>query len=78
MHGCEILEWNIQVDHIHLLMVILPRYAVSDVIGKVKQYYGEQDAGEVCMVGEGVLERAGGMVTGLFRFHGRIGRETNH
>ena len=38
MPGCEILERNIQVDHIHLLMVIPPKYAVSDVIGEKKQY----------------------------------------
>ena len=38
MSGCEILERNIQVDHIHLLMMIPPKYAVSDVIGKMKQY----------------------------------------
>ena len=38
MPGCEIVEQNIQVDHIHLLMVIPPRYAVSEVIGRVKQY----------------------------------------
>ncbi len=38
MPGCEILEQNIQVDHIHMLIVIPPKYAVSDVIGKIKQY----------------------------------------
>jgi len=38
MPGCEIIEQNIQVDHIHLLMVIPPKYAVSEVIGQVKQY----------------------------------------
>ncbi len=38
MPGCEILEQNIQVDHIHLFMVIPPKYAVSEVIGRVKQY----------------------------------------
>ena len=38
MLGCEIIERNIQVDHIHLIMVIPPKYAVSDVIGKIKQY----------------------------------------
>ena len=36
MPGCEILEENIQVDHIHLLMVIPPKYAVSDVVGRIK------------------------------------------
>ena len=38
MQGCEILEQNIQVDHIHLLMVIPPKYAVREAIGQVKQY----------------------------------------
>ena len=36
MPGCEILKCNIQVDHIHVIMVIPPRYAVSDVIGRMK------------------------------------------
>jgi len=35
--GCEIIERNIQDDHIHMIMVIPPRYAVSDVIGEIKQ-----------------------------------------
>jgi len=34
--GCEIVEYSMQVDHIHMVMVIPPRYAVSDVVGKVK------------------------------------------
>ena len=37
MPGCEILEKNIQAEHIHMLMVIPPKYAVSEVIGKIKQ-----------------------------------------
>ena len=38
MPGCEMVEQNIQLDHIHMLMVIPPKYAVSDVIGEMKQY----------------------------------------
>ncbi len=34
--GCEIIEQNIQVDHIHTVMVIPPRYAVSEVVGRLK------------------------------------------
>ena len=26
------------VDHIHMVMVIPPRYAVSDIIGRIKQF----------------------------------------
>jgi putative transposase len=46
MPRCEILEWNIQVDHIHLLMEIPPKYAVSDVMGKMKQYTASQMRGK--------------------------------
>jgi putative transposase len=42
MPGCEIIEQNIQVDHIHMLMVIPPKYAVSDVIGEIKQRTSSQ------------------------------------
>ncbi len=36
MPGCEIVESNIQVDHIHMIMIIPPKYAVSDVVGRLK------------------------------------------
>jgi len=42
MPGCEMVEVNIQVDHIHMLMVIPPKYAVSEVVGKMKQYTASQ------------------------------------
>jgi putative transposase len=35
--GCEIIEQNIQEDYIHMLMMIPPKCAVSDVIGEIKQ-----------------------------------------
>ena len=38
MPGCEIIEQNIQDEHNHMLMVIPPKYAVSEVIGEIKQY----------------------------------------
>jgi putative transposase len=34
--GCEIVKYNIQTDHIHMVMMIPPRYAVSSVVGKIK------------------------------------------
>ena len=36
MPGCEIVEQNIQPDHIHTVMVIPPKYSVSEVIGRLK------------------------------------------
>jgi len=36
MPGCEIVSYNIQVDHIHMVMIIPPRYSVSEVLGRLK------------------------------------------
>ena len=36
MPGCKIVEYNIQVDHIHMVMIIPPKYSVSDVIKRIK------------------------------------------
>jgi putative transposase len=36
MPGVEIVEQNIQVDHIHTIMIIPPRYSVSEAIGRIK------------------------------------------
>jgi putative transposase len=38
MPGCEIIEQNIQIDHIHMIRVIPPKYAMSEVIGEIKQH----------------------------------------
>ena len=34
--GCEVVEYSIQDDHIHTVMVIPPKYAVSEVVGRIK------------------------------------------
>jgi putative transposase len=34
--GCEIIRCNMQPDHIHMVMIIPPKYAVSTVVGKIK------------------------------------------
>jgi len=36
MPGCKMVEINILKDHVHMLMVIPPKYAVKDVIGRLK------------------------------------------
>ena len=36
MPGCEMVEYNIQRDHIHMIMIIPPKYSVSDVVGRMK------------------------------------------
>ena len=32
----EIQRYGIQVDHVHVVIVIPPKYAVSDLVGKIK------------------------------------------
>ena len=34
--GCEIIEYNIQIDYIHMVMIIPPKYKVSEVISRIK------------------------------------------
>jgi len=36
MPGCKITEYNIMIDHIHMVIIIPPKYAVSDVIKQIK------------------------------------------
>ncbi len=33
----KIIEMNVQIDHVHLIMEIPPRYAVAAIVGKMKQ-----------------------------------------
>ena len=32
----EIERFSIQTDHVHLIIIIPPKYAVSDIVGKIK------------------------------------------
>ena len=34
--GVEFVEQNMQIDHIHTIMIIPPKYSVSGVIGRIK------------------------------------------
>lgn len=33
----EILKYNVQIDHVHLVIDIPPKYSVAGIIGKIKQ-----------------------------------------
>ena len=52
MAGCEIIEQNIMVDHIHMVMIIPPRYAVSAVIGRIKQFTASRLRGKFAWLGK--------------------------
>ena len=34
--GCEVQELNVQKDHIHLVVMVPPKIAISDLMGRVK------------------------------------------
>ena len=34
--GCEVIELNVQRDHVHLIVMIPPKLAISELIGRVK------------------------------------------
>ena len=34
--GCEIVELNVQIDHVHLLVLIPPKVSVSSYVGTIK------------------------------------------
>ena len=33
----EIIKFNIQIDHVHLIIDIPPKYSVATIVGKIKQ-----------------------------------------
>ena len=34
--GCEVIELNVQRDHVHLVTMVPPKVAISDLMGRVK------------------------------------------
>jgi putative transposase len=36
MPGCEIVECNVLENHVHMVIIIPPKYSVSEVIGRIK------------------------------------------
>jgi putative transposase len=38
----EVQQWSVQVDHIHVVLVIPPKYAVSSIVGKMKANLSRQ------------------------------------
>jgi len=33
---CEIIELNVQIDHVHLLVMVTPKISISDYVGMIK------------------------------------------
>ena len=67
--GVEVLELNVQADHIHLVLWIPPKYAVSVVLGYVKGKKASATVPAVRAVGAQLLG-APLVGAGLLRQHG--------
>ena len=35
--GCEVVELNVQVDHVHLLIMVPPKLSISQLVGTIKE-----------------------------------------
>ena len=38
----EVQQWSVQIDHIHMVLVMPPKYAVSSIVGKMKANVSRQ------------------------------------
>ncbi|MEX2494223.1 MAG: IS200/IS605 family transposase [Nitrospirales bacterium] len=38
----EVQQWSVQIDHIHMVLGIPPKYAVSSIVGKMKANVSRQ------------------------------------
>ena len=34
--GCEVIELNVQIDHVHLIAMVVPKISISEFVGTVK------------------------------------------
>ena len=34
--GCEVVELNVQADHVHLILMVPPKQSISDLLGRLK------------------------------------------
>lgn len=34
--GCEVIEMNVQIDHVHLIAMVVPKISISEFVGIVK------------------------------------------
>jgi len=60
------------------MMVILPRYSASDVIGHKLKHNRPADSGKIFLAFQGLLEREYRLITGLLCLNDRNRREKHH
>ena len=46
--GCEVVELNVQADHVHLLVKVPPKISISTLVGQVKGKTATQVFQEFC------------------------------
>jgi REP element-mobilizing transposase RayT len=44
--ACEMIEMNIQIDHVHLIVSVPPKVSISQLMGILKRENGKQNKTE--------------------------------
>ena len=65
MPGVELELIGFDLDHLHMLLVIPPKYSISEGDGQTEGPIGVSNTKEIQMVRESLLERKCSLVTGL-------------
>ena len=65
MPGVEIETIGFDGDHLHMVMIIPPKYSIADVMGEIEKPIVVQDEKEVQMAIESLLEGKYHVVSGL-------------
>ena len=74
--GCEIEEGHVMSDHVHMLIAIPPKYAVSQVIGYMKGKAAIYIARNFCWE-EAKFRRSAILGTWILCLHGGSGRRNS-
>ena len=69
--GCEIIEYSIEADHIHMIMIIPPKYSVLRCNRTDKISISQQFEEKVSLALQGLLEGEHSLVTRILCLHNR-------
>jgi len=76
--GCEVVELNVQPDHVHLVMMVPPKVALSDLLGRLKgqasmRLFRQFRHSSVSAFEEKALPGQSFLGQGILRGHGWLG-----
>ena len=69
--GYNIIEYSIGAVHIHMIMIIPPKYSVADVVGQIKSQSGSNLRKKVSLALASLLEGEHSLVPRILCLHSR-------